>query len=94
MDAKEINAFGERLQSFLLEGDAALLIEIGAEPPSTDCHLPTCTARIAGHVGKQRHEFTGHAVHLENAVRLARGKLRAAREKLAKELAEAKGVAS
>ncbi len=86
----EMGAFGERVTELLLDGDDAVLVDVGALAPSTDCDFASCTATIVGHVGKQAHKFTGNALHLEDAVRLARGKLRDARKRHAAELAKAK----
>ncbi|MGN6290363.1 MAG: hypothetical protein ACTHNA_14005 [Sphingopyxis terrae] len=78
---EEINAFGDAIKAALLDGDDAILIEVGAVPPVVDCHLATCTATVSGMVGKLSQSFTSNAVSLTDAIWLARGKLREARKK-------------
>lgn len=90
MTREEINAFGDSIQGMLLADDEAILIDVGALPPVVDCHLASCTATVAGMVGKVSQSFTGNAVSLNDAIWLARGKLRAARVKHEAALAEAK----
>lgn len=81
MTRDEINAFGDAVKAALLDGDDAILIEVGAVPPVVDCHLATCIATVSGMVGKASQSFTGNAVSLNDAIWLARGKLRDARAK-------------
>lgn len=81
MDRAEINAFGEAIKAHLLDGDGAVLIEVGAVAPTPDCDDPSCLATVKGNVGKEAQSFTGHAIALTDAIWLARGKLRDARSK-------------
>jgi hypothetical protein len=81
MTRDEINAFGDAIKAALLEGDDAILIEVGAVRPVLDCHLASCTATVSGMVGKASQSFTGNAVTLNDAIWIARGKLRDARAK-------------
>lgn len=90
MTRDEINAFGDRIKAQLLDGDGALLVDIGAQAPTPDCRVASCTVTICGYVGKVDQDFTGNAIDLEDAIWLARGKLRDARAAHAKKLEEAK----
>lgn len=89
MTRAEINAFGEAIKAQLLDDDADVLVLISALQPSTECDEQSCTAMIEGWDGNEIVSFTGHAIALEDAIWLARGKLRAAREKHAAEKAKA-----
>lgn len=81
MTREEINAFADAVKSQLLHSDAAILVQVGAYPPSIECDEKSCTATIEAVVGRKTLSFTGHAIDLNNAIWLARGKLRVAREK-------------
>lgn len=94
MNRDEINAFGAAVKAALLDGDDAILIEVGAVPPVVDCHLASCTATVSGIVGKASQSFTSNAVSLNDAIWLARGKLREARAKHEAALAAAKAKAA
>lgn len=90
MTRDEINAFGAVIQSKLLDGDGAILTAVGAMPPSTDCHVSTCLATVEGAVGHEVLSFTSTSVTLDDAIHLARGKLRDARAKLERDREKAK----
>lgn len=77
----EINAFAKAVNASLLEGDEAIIIRVGVLPPSVDLDLASCTATVEGKVGKATESYTGHAVALNDAIWIARGKLREARAK-------------
>lgn len=94
MTRDEINAFGAAIQSHLLDGDQAIILDVGARSADVDCDLASCTATVAGYVGKTQERFTGHAVYLHDAILLARGKLRYARDRHAAALVEAKKKAA
>lgn len=76
----EINAFGQQIKEQLLDGDEAILVSFSVQPADVDCSEPSCVATVSGKIGKQQVSFTGHAVHLSDAIHLARGKLRAAKK--------------
>ena len=94
MTRDEINAFGTAVKAALLDGDDAILIDVGAVPPVVDCHVASCTATVSGMVGKASQSFTGNAVTLNDAIWIARGKLREARAKHEAALADAKAKAA
>lgn len=79
MTRDEINAFGDRIKAHLLDGDSAIVIAVGAYAPSPDCRVNSVTATIRGSVGKADQAFEGHAIDLDSALLIARGKLRDAR---------------
>jgi len=92
MTHDEINAFGEAIKRELLDGDEDILVSIAAHATDVDTGEPSCKATVSGNVGKVGMEFTSHAIHLADAIRLARGKLRAARLKHQAALDEARKV--
>lgn len=87
MTRDEINAFGDRIKAHLLDGDSAIIIAVGAYPPSPDCRVDSVVATIRGGVGKADQTFEGHAIDLDSALMIARGKLRDARAAHAKSIA-------
>ena len=88
----EINAFGDAVKAELLAGDDAIIIRVGALPPSVDLDIASCTATVEGKVGKATESFTGHAVALTDAIWIARGRLREAREKHSAKALEGKST--
>lgn len=86
-----------QLQAELLDGEKAILIDVGAIPRSVDCSVSNCTATVEAMVGKEVLRFTGTAWDFESAIRIARMKLRDARtayeKRLEKEKAEKKEAA-
>lgn len=93
MTPEEINAFGEAIKAQMLDGDGAIVIAVGAVPPTPDCRVASVTATIWGHVGKVDQSFTSNALRLADAISLARGKLRDAREAHRKASAKAESGA-
>lgn len=82
-----INALGQSLQALRLPDETQLLVSIAANGPSADTpggHM-TVTIRSGADTA------TSDAVALDDAICLARGKLRAAAKKREDEKAEAKG---
>lgn len=90
MTRDEINAFGERIKALLLDGDDAILTEVGARAATPDCDEVSALATVQGMVGKQSQSFTGNGMDLESAIWLARGKLRDARASYTRALEKAK----
>lgn len=92
MTRDAINAFGDVVKAALLDGDHAILISVGARVASVDCDLTSCTATIEGGVGKETKAFTGNAVNLNDAIWIARGKLREDRSRHQRRIDEAKAT--
>lgn len=92
MTRDEINAFGEAVKVQMLDGEDAIVIAVGAVAPSPDCRVTTVTATIWGNVGKVDQTFTGNALHLDDAIAIARGKLRDARAAHERTIAKAKSA--
>ena len=85
MTRDEINEFGARITAHLLEGDRAVLVAVGVHAPTEGCPISSALATVRARVGEgPEQEFTGNALALEDAVLIARGKLRDARLSLEK----------
>lgn len=70
-DRNLVNALGTALQALRAEGED-IIVSVGAHKPSADC--PTA-GHVSATVRRGGDEFTGEAVSLDDAIRIARGRL-------------------
>ena len=90
MDREELREFSRRLQAMLLDGDEAVLIEVGARAPTPDFDERSTLATIRARVGKQTQTFTGNGSDIDSSICIARMRLRDARASHERALAKAK----
>lgn len=83
-----INALGQSLQALRLDDEAQVLVSIAANAPGPDTRDGSITVTIRSGADTA----TSEAVYLDDAIHLARGKLRAAAKKRADE--KAKGTSA
>lgn len=67
-----INAAGTALQAIRLPGEHDLIVSFAAHAPSPDCPI---SGSVSVTIRRGRDEATSEAVHLDDAISMARGKL-------------------
>jgi len=76
MDRQEINSLGDTLQRLREANESYLIVAIGARGPNTDCRNGNAVATVR--IGTD--EATSEALYLDDAIALARAKVRRAIE--------------
>lgn len=88
MTRAEINALGAGLRQLLEHGDDYVIVAVGARGPNFDCDDGNAVATVR--MGND--EATSESLYLDDAIRLARGKI--LREREARKAAKAKAAAA
>ena len=89
MDRAALGALGDMIASIRLPGEAMVVLAVGTHGPSVDCPNGSMSATVR--VGSD--EATSGAVHLHDALFLARGKCREMAERRRREAEQKKEAA-
>lgn len=94
MNRTELDELQARIESLREDGEDYLILSVGVHGPNLDCHEGNAVATVR--MGNE--EETAEAMHLQDAISMARGKIVRAREaakaKREKDKADAEKVAA